>query len=140
MEVRSYKDLRVWQRAIELVCASYDVSRRLPAEERTALGDQLRRAAVSVAANIAEGHSRAHRKEFLQFLAVAHASLTELETHLTIALRVGYIPNDAYAAAATLSDEVSRMLTAMRRRLGEPRLAVPRRSSPDAPGRPTLDA
>lgn len=118
MTVRSYRDLRVWQRSIDLVCATYAIVRMLPAEERGALGDQLRRSSASIPANIAEGHSRVHRKEFLQFLAIAQASLTELETHLTIAHRVGHISAHEVALPMDLCTEVGRMLTAMRVRLG----------------------
>jgi four helix bundle protein len=132
MTVRSYKDLRVWQRAMDLVCATHALSNALPPEERHRLGDQLRRASVSVAANIAEGHSRTHRKEFLHFLTIAHASLTETETHLTIALRVGYVDRKSYTAPATICEEVGRMLTAMRARLGEAHLKHATRPSPRA--------
>jgi len=132
MIVQSHRDLRVWQRAMDLVALTYAVVRLLPSEERYALGDQLRRAAGSIAANIAEGHSRAHRKEFLQFLAIAHSSLTELETHLMIAERVGHVSGDQILTALALSDQVSRMLTTMRARLGDARLARARRSTLDA--------
>jgi four helix bundle protein len=132
MRVSSYKDLVVWQRAIELVCAAYDVSRKLPPEERFALGDQIRRAAVSVPANVAEGHSRAGRREFLHFLAVSAASLTELETHLIIAERVGYVGSADVAKAWRIADGVGRMLTVMRKRLREGAAAAQRRYTPDA--------
>src|SRR5690242_6601541 len=119
MTVRSYRDLRVWQRAMDFVCAVHVVTRSFPTDEQLALGDQLRRASVSVAANIAEGHSRTHRKEFLHFLTIVYASLAEAETHLTVALRVGYLESARYSESATICEEVGRMLTAMRARLGE---------------------
>jgi four helix bundle protein len=117
MSVQSYRDLRVWQRSLEMVHAVYAITRQLPADERDALSTQLRRAAGSVPANIAEGHSRAHRKEFLQFLAIAQASLTELETHLLIVERVGYSDPAHLAAALDICGEVGRMLRVMRVRL-----------------------
>jgi four helix bundle protein len=120
MRVESYQRLIVWQRAMDLVCASYVVARALPLTERYGLASQLQRAAVSVPANIAEGHSRTHRKEFLQSLAVARGSLKELETHLLIAERVGYVDRLAIAHPLRLVDEVSRMLTAMRAALTRP--------------------
>ncbi|MGZ8379430.1 MAG: four helix bundle protein, partial [Gemmatirosa sp.] len=91
MKTRSYRDLVVWQRAMALTRESYDVARRLPIEERFALAAQIRRAAVSVPANITEGHTSAYRREFLRHLSIAHASLTELECHLQIAVDVGHL-------------------------------------------------
>lgn len=118
MKVASYRDLTVWQRAMELVCACYSVADHLPAAEQWyGLANQLRRAAVSVPANIAEGHSRPHRREFVRFLAIARSSLKDLETHLLIARRVGYIDAAAAGAPLALADEISRMLTVMRARL-----------------------
>jgi four helix bundle protein len=99
---------------MELVEEAYALCSRLPTAERPALGDQMRRSAVSVAANIAEGHSRVHRKEFLHLLSIARGSLMELETHLLIAERVSVLSNDQVSHALALVDEVSRMLSAMR--------------------------
>ena len=140
MRVQSFRDLTVWQRSVEMVAATYQLMQRLPLDERDALVQQLRRASTSVPANIAEGHARAHRKEFLHFLSIAHASLAEVETHLLVAQRVGYVDRTALRPALSLCDEVSRMLTAIRARLGEPRFAVARRSPLDAPQRSPLDA
>ena len=132
MTVRSHEELRVWQRAMDLIAATYTVIRLLPVEERFALGAQLRRAATSIVANISEGHARTHRKEFLQYLAIAHGSLTELQTLLAVAQRVGFVSPDDLALARSLGDQVSRMLTTMRARLGDPRLTHARRSTLDA--------
>ena len=117
MSVRSYRDLIVWQRSMELVEETYSLCSRLPPAERDALADQMRRSAVSVAANIAEGHSRVHRKEFLHMLSIARGSLMELETHLLIAERVYLLSDDQVSRALALLDEVSRMLSAMRAKL-----------------------
>lgn len=92
---RNYKDLLVWRRAIDLVPVVYGVVNLLPREENYALGDQLRRAAVSIAANIAEGQARRHPKEFLQYLAIAKGSLAELHTLLVIAERLGYLASES---------------------------------------------
>lgn len=86
-----YRDLVVWQRAIDLVPQIYDVVRKLPPEETYALGDQLRRAAISIPANIAEGQGRQHPREFLQYLAIARGSLAELNTLLILAQRLDYL-------------------------------------------------
>ncbi len=87
---QGYRDLVVWQRAVDLVPKVYDLLRRLPPEERYALADQLRRAVISVAANVAEGQARQHRKEFLQYLWIARGSLAETETLLAVGQRLGY--------------------------------------------------
>jgi four helix bundle protein len=134
MRTRSYQDLIVWQRAMLLTRLSYELTRRLPAEERFGLSSQIRRAAVAVAANIAEGHASAYRPVFLRHLSIAHASLVELECHLLIAVDVQYLCAVDTAPAMETCDEVSRMLRAMRRTLGE---QSSRRSTPDAHACPT---
>jgi four helix bundle protein len=87
----SYHKLIVWQRAMELVPAAYEIARRLPTYERYGLADQLRRAAVSVAANIAEGQARQYRREFIRGLMIARGSLGELDTLLLISVQLGYV-------------------------------------------------
>jgi four helix bundle protein len=86
--IRSYRDLRVWQQAMDLAEACYRATRQFPREELYGMTSQIRRAAVSVAANIAEGHGRDSTGEFVQFLRVAQGSLKELETHLLLSHRV----------------------------------------------------
>ena len=90
MEVKSFRDLRVWQRAMDLVEMIYKVSVDFPRSETYGLTSQIRRAAISVPSNIAEGHSRKHTKEYLRFLSVAQGSLAELQTQIEIASRLGY--------------------------------------------------
>ena len=114
MSVRSYRDLRVWQRSIDLVHVVYEIARALPPEERSVLSSQIRRAAGSIHANIAEGHTRAHRREFLQFLVIAQASLAELESHLLVVERVGYADPRMISATLQVCGEVGRMLRVMR--------------------------
>ena len=94
MEKKNYRDLVVWQRAIELVPKIYNITRRLPKEELYALGDQIRRAAVSIPANISEGQARQHGKEFIQYLFIAKGSLAELRTLLIVAQKLGYISSE----------------------------------------------
>jgi four helix bundle protein len=89
--VRTYRDLRVWQEAISLVPAVYEAIKALPIEERYELASQIRRAVVSIPANIAEGQARRHTKEFLQALYIARGSLAELETLLIVSERLGYL-------------------------------------------------
>ncbi|MGE5501990.1 MAG: four helix bundle protein [Ignavibacteriales bacterium] len=117
MGVVSYRDLTVWQRAMELTEEAYRVARLLPKTEEYRLTSQLVRAAVSVPANIAEGHARAGRKEFLNFLSIAGGSLAETETLLLLAARVGYVSAAKTANALARAEEVGRMLTSLKRRL-----------------------
>ena len=105
MSVRSYRDLKVWQRAMDLVPAVYKVVQRLPKEERYELGSQLRRAVVSVPANIAEGHARQSTKEYLHHLTIARGSLAELETLLLVAERLSYLrPEKLRSLESTIRD------------------------------------
>jgi four helix bundle protein len=90
-KVKSYKDLWVWQKGIELVKEVYQVVKKFPREETYVLGDQLRRAAISIPSNIAEGQTRQHTPEFKQFLYISLGSLAELNTQLIITKELGYI-------------------------------------------------
>jgi four helix bundle protein len=103
-------DLVVWHRAMDLVAAAFRVAERLPAEERLALGDQLRRAATSIPANIAEGNARAHRLEYVHFLYIARGSLAELATHLESIGRVGYVSDSDLLIARQLTRSVGQLL------------------------------
>jgi four helix bundle protein len=117
MSIQSYRDLVVWQKAMDLTEQCYQATKMFPSEERFGLTDQIRRAAVSVAANIAEGQGRSHTKEFLNHLSMARGSLMELETLLQIGQRVGYLPVERLESLLTLSAEVSRMSTGLRQKL-----------------------
>jgi four helix bundle protein len=88
--IKSYRELRVWQGAMSLVEQIYHATKDFPKEETFGLKGQMRRAAVSVPSNIAEGHAREHVKEYLHHISMAQASLAELETQLEIAKRLGY--------------------------------------------------
>jgi four helix bundle protein len=93
--IRDYRDLIVWQEAMEIAELVYGLARAFPREEAFGMTSQLRRSAASVPANIAEGYGRAQRKVFVQFLRVAQGSLKELETHLVLSGRVGLMPTQA---------------------------------------------
>lgn len=110
MGVKSYNDLIVWQKAMDLAESVYRASRTFPREELFGLTGQLRRAAVSVPSNIAEGQGRATTRDFLHFLAVARGSLNELETQLLLAHRLGYIDDEQWSTLVNLADEVGRLL------------------------------
>ena len=117
MAGNSYRDLEVWQRAMDLVVACYRLTKAFPASELYGLTGQLQRAAVSVPANIAEGQARQHTKEFLHHLSIANGSLAELETHIQIAERLGYIKGRAIQETSLQSDQVARMITGLRKSL-----------------------
>lgn len=117
MAVEHYRDLLVWQKSMDLVTGCYKATIRFPSDERFGLTSQLRRAAVSIPANIAEGHGRSLTKAFLNHLSIASSSLKEVETHLLIAVRLNYVSGDDIAPLLHLSSEVGRMLTGLRRSL-----------------------
>lgn len=115
--VQSFRELRVWQAAMDLVAECYRLTQRFPADQRYGLTSQLQRAAVSVPANIAEGHGRGTTGGFLNHLWIANGSLTELETHLLIAERLRYVTGADLESLLTQIEQIGRMLTALRRSL-----------------------
>lgn len=117
MAVKCYRDLTVWQRAMELVVASYALASAFPKSELYGLGSQLKRAAISVAANIAEGHGRMHIGDYMRHVSIARGSLMELETHVLLAERLSFIKSGQSRTALGLSGEISRMLAVLLRRL-----------------------
>ena len=110
-----FRQLIVWQRAMELVKMVYALSKRFPADERYALTDQWRRAAVSVPSNIAEGYGRSSNGDYGHFLSIARGSLFETITQLQIAIDLGYIPGISQELDNLLS-ETGRMLTSMQKK------------------------
>jgi len=117
--VKSYKDLRVWQDAMLLAELSYRLTRKFPKEEMFGLVSQIRRAAASVPANIAEGHGRENTQAFVQYLRIAQGSLKELETHLLLAQRVELTGAQAAAPAMEKCQSVGKMIRALIRALQE---------------------
>lgn len=109
----SFKDLIVWQRAVQLSLAVYKLTAAFPDSERFGLTNQLRRASVSVASNIAEGYGRSTKGEYLQFLGHARGSNFEVQTQLVIADGLGFGNAANRRTAESLSQEVSRMLVAI---------------------------
>jgi len=127
MEEFYYKELVVWQKAMELVRLVYRISKTFPTDERYALTDQLRRAVVSIPSNIAEGNGRGSNKDYAHFLAIARGSLYETMTQLEIATNLGYIENSEEISAVAM--EVGRMLGAMLKKYG----SLPSSPSPNSP-------
>lgn len=116
-EFKSYRDLEVWQKAMDLVVECYRATEQFPKSETFGLGSQLQRAGVSIPANIAEGRARQHTKEFLQYLSIAYGSLAELETHILIAERLKYIDSDKSSDLVDKTATVGRMINGLRRSL-----------------------
>ena len=117
--MRPYMRLSVWRRSMELVTECYRLSRDFPKEELFCLTSQLRRAAISIATNIAEGNGRVHRNEYLHHLSISQGSLNEVETLLGISQLLGYTTEQKILSAFGLADETGKMLTVMRRRLAK---------------------
>jgi four helix bundle protein len=121
--VKSFRDLDVWHLSVELAETVYRITARFPKSELFALTSQMRRAAVSISSNIAEGRARDSRREFLYFLSVSRGSLAELETQLELAIRLDYTDSDLDAARAQtdmLGKKLNRLQTSLRARLPTP--------------------
>src|SRR5436190_24255550 len=104
--IKSHRDLIAWQKSMDLVVACYAATKTFPKDETYGLTSQFRRAAVSIPANIAEGQGRRLAKEFQQFLAHARGSLLELDTHLELALRLGYLNTEQHSSLLVKVHEV----------------------------------
>ena len=115
--IRSYRDLKVWQKSVDLAVECYRLAGRLPRTEMYSLTSQIQRAAVSIPANIAEGHGREHLGDYLHHLSAANGSLMELETHLLIAARLTYFKSDDLKTVLLQTAEVGRMLNGLTAKL-----------------------
>ena len=111
MAWKNYTDLIVWQKGMDLVEQVYVLISLLPKEERFSLSDQMRRAAISIPANIAEGHGRQTENEFKHFLSISKGSVSELETHLLLCVRLHYFSQEQIAPVLDLCNEVKKILT-----------------------------
>jgi four helix bundle protein len=111
--VRNYMDLIVWQKAMDLVESVYAVTRVWPREEVYGLTSQIRRPAVSIPSNIAEGQGRSSTKEFTHHLSIAHGLLREVETQAMIAQRLGYLSTEGSAALLSSASEVGRLINGL---------------------------
>ncbi|HPC93712.1 MAG TPA: four helix bundle protein [Sedimentisphaerales bacterium] len=110
---RNFRDLKVWQKGMEIVRQTYRASAGFPQKEQYGLTSQMQRAAVSVPANVAEGFNRYHNKDYRQFLYVALGSCAELETHVEIATELKYLDDAKKGVLLEMLDHESRMLTSL---------------------------
>jgi len=117
MKIQSYRELDVWKKSMDLVEICYKITCEFPKEELYSLTNQIRRAAVSIPSNIAEGQSRWSTKEFLRFLSIAKGSLSELETQLILTHRLKYISKDNLKEIIELTDEIGKMISGLRKSL-----------------------
>lgn len=113
MILKSYKDLIVWQKSIELVVLIYELTSKFPKSEQFGIVSQMRRAVVSVSSSIAEGYGRKHIKEYRHFLSISYGSVLELETQLTISKKLGFLTLTESEKCFGLLQEVSKMLNSM---------------------------
>lgn len=126
--VKSFRDLDVWHLGVELAETVYRVTAEFPKSELFALSSQMRRAAVSIPSNIAEGRSRNSTREFLHFLSISKGSLAELETQLELAIRLDYTGSELHAARTqteVLGKKINRLQTSLRARLPGPESPAP---------------
>jgi four helix bundle protein len=126
--LKSYKDLTVWQKSLELVKDIYELTKYFPRQEIYGITNQIRRAAISIPSNIAEGHSRKYRQEYVKFIRIAFGSAAELETQLEIAKLLKLTDLNKFEKSDKLLNEVLRMLNIL-----ESKLSAKIRSLPIAP-------
>jgi four helix bundle protein len=117
-EIYSYRDLNVWQRGMDIAVNVYSITKSFPSSDMYGITSQLRRSAVSVPSNIAEGHARP-RREFARFLSIARGSLNELETQLEISCRIGYLPEQNFKELVAELSVIGRQLNALINKMKE---------------------
>lgn len=118
-EVKSYRDLMVWQKSMDLVVICYKLTSQFPKTEIYGLSSQIQRAAVSIPANIAEGKGRNHLGDYIRHLSIANGSLKELETHLMIVGRLGYLKDEELKVTLNKCEEIGRMLHSLMEKLAQ---------------------
>jgi four helix bundle protein len=114
MTINSFRDLRVWKSGIDLVIEVYRLTQAFPREEQYGLTSQVRRAAVSIPSNLAEGHARESSKEYLNHLSIVQGSLAELQTQIEIAVRLDFVPAGIAQQSLDHSASLSRQIFALR--------------------------
>ena len=116
-DVRTFRDLIAWQKGVRLSLLAYRLTKRFPDEEKFGMVSQMRRSAVSIPANIAEGYGRGRRAEYIRYLEIGRGSLFELQTYLELAQEMKWVDGEDLAAVARLADEVDRIVSALLRSL-----------------------
>ena len=119
MKIRNYRDLYIWKRSIELVNNVYELTKSFPKEELFVLTSQLRRAAISIPSNIAEGFSRIHNKEYRQFLYIALGSCSELETQIIIANNLNYLDENKFNDIIKELEVICKMIHSLIKRIND---------------------
>ena len=119
MTVNSYEDLMVWQKSIDFVANIYEITKNLPREETYSLTDQIRRAAISIPSNIAEGQQRQSTRDFLKFLSISKGSLGEVKTQLIICRRLGYLNEKQTEPLLIECDVIGRMLNGLQKSIAD---------------------
>lgn len=117
--MKTYRDLIVWKKSMELVTKIYQMTKTFPREEIYGLASQIRRCAISVPSNIAEGYGRKSTDDYLRFLQIAMSSLYELQTQIEIALNLKYLPDNKFQQIYESTREIERMLSSLIRKVGE---------------------
>jgi four helix bundle protein len=117
MAIETYRDLEIWKKGIEVVKDIYKLTEKFPKQETYSLVSQMRRSAISIPSNVAEGFKRYHNKEYKQFLHITLGSCAELETQITIAKELKYIQQDNEAALLEKLDHIGRMITSLLKKL-----------------------
>jgi four helix bundle protein len=110
MALKTYRELDAWKKAMDLVVSIYRLADELPTHEKFGLTRQMQRAAVSIPANIAEGYGRSHRGDYLHHLSIARGSLAELETHMTLVVRLGFLNRENMLETWDTAQDVGKML------------------------------
>ena len=113
----SYKELKVWQKSYQLVLDTYRMTERFPQREHYGLASQIRRCAISIVSNIAEGYQRQYTGEYIQYLSIAFGSCAELETQLMLAKDLSYLPPKDFSNLADMLNEIGKMLNVLKRKL-----------------------
>lgn len=122
MPLQTYRDLHVWQKAMELVVACHSATKRFPASERLGLTQEIQQAAIAIPANIAAGHGLRGKGEYLHHLTIAKGSLARLETLFLIAHDLKFTSDDSAQEVAVIADDVGRMLYGLMQKLGARKL------------------
>jgi four helix bundle protein len=117
--LQTYRELLVWQKAMDLVVMCYSLTNSFPKDERFGLTAQMRRAAVSIPSNIAEGYGRSHRAEYFRFLSIARGSLLEVETQMILSVRLEYVDKITMTPMWKKSQEIGKMLNKLIAKLAE---------------------